>query len=78
MKPNYKNWVPKGMVVSFVCGTVVAAVALIAVMRALTGTLRIVFGILLGLLTAVLVILSLFFININNTFSYDGRKQFDR
>ena len=78
MKPNYKNWVPKGMVVSFVCGTMVAAVVLIAVVRALTGTLRTVFGILLGLLTAVLVILSLFFININNTFSYDGRKQFER
>ena len=78
MKPNYKNWVPKGMVVGFLAGTVVDAVALAVVLNLQSGTVRTVLGVLLGILLAVLVAASIFFINLYNTFSYDGKKQFAR
>ena len=78
MKPNYKNWVPKGMVVGILAGTVVAAAVLAAVLAMLTGTVRTVLGVLLGLLLAVLVLTSIFFIHLYTTFSYDGKKQFAR
>lgn len=80
MKPNYKNWVPKGMVISFVIGTIVAAVLFIAVLMTdfLTGTTRTVVEVILGIGTLVLLACSAFFINLYNTFSYDGKKQFAR
>ena len=80
MKPNYKNWVPKGMVVGFLCGTAAVAVALAVVLMSnlVTGTLQTVLAAVLGVLVLVLVILDAFFINLYNTFSYDGKKQFAR
>ena len=80
MKPNYKNWVPKGMVVGFVAGTAVVAAVLAAVLmtQVLTGTVKTVVCVVLGVLLAVMVIACAFFINLYNTFSYDGKKQFAR
>ena len=78
MKPDYKNWVPKGMVVSFVCAAVVAAIALAVVLltELLGGTARTVTAAVLGVLLLVLVLASCFFINLYRTFSYNGKKQF--
>ena len=78
MKPNYKNWVPKGMVIGFLAGTAADAVALAIALNTLSGTLRTVLGIVLGILLAVLALLSIFFVNLYTTFSYDGKKQFAR
>ena len=78
MKPNYKNWVPKGMVIGFICGTVAEAVVFLAALQLLEGTLRTVLGAVLGILLAVLIVTCIFFINLYNTFSYDGKKQFAR
>ena len=78
MKPNYKNWVPKGMVVGFLCATAADAAALALVLHLTGGTLKTVLGIVLGVLLALLILASLFFVNLYNTFSYDGKKQFAR
>ena len=80
MKPDYKNWVPKGMIISFEAGTVIAGVLFLAVLLTdfLSGTARTVAELILGAGTIVLLVCSVFFINLYNTFSYDGKKQFAR
>lgn len=80
MKPNYKNWVPKGMVVGFLCGTAATAALLAVVLLTdfLSETARLVIGILLGVLLFILTIASGFFINLYRTFYYDGKRQFAR
>ena len=80
MEPNYKNWVPKGMVISMVVGTVVAALLWVFVVAGgfLNGTLRTVVEFILGLGVLALAISSIFCINLYTTFSYTGKKQFSR
>ena len=80
MKPDYKNWVPKGMVISFEAGTIIAAVLFLVVLLTdvLSGTARTVVEVILGIGTLLLLVFSIFFINLYNTFSYDGKKQFAR
>lgn len=80
MKPNYKNWVPKGMLVGFMAGTVVLGVLVAAVLLTglLCGAAKTVVAVILGILFVVMLIASLFFLNLYNTFSYDGKKQLAR
>lgn len=80
MKPNYKNWVPKGMVVGFLCGTAATATLLAVVLLTnfLSETFQLVIGILMGILLFVLTIASCFLINLYRTFSYDVKRQFAR
>ncbi len=78
MKPNYKNWVPKGMVVGFLCGTAATAALLAIVLLTdfLSKTVQLVVRFPLGILLFVLVFASCFLINLYRTFSYDGKRQF--
>ena len=78
MKPDYKNWVPKGMINGFLAGTMAAAAAWIIALFSLTGTAKTVTGWIFGILFIVLFLSSCFFINLYNTFSYDGKKQLAR
>ena len=80
MKANYKNWVPKGMIVGFICGAVAAAIVLALVLftELLTGTAKTVVAVLAGLAFVGLTGMSCFFIHLYNTFSYDGKVQFAR
>ena len=80
MKPNYKNWVPKGMVIAACVITAVLAAALAAVCMTgfPEGTARTVTIWILAVLTAVGILLSAFYVNLYTTFSYDGKKQLSR
>ena len=80
MKPNYKNWVPKGMVVGLCISAVVSGILFAAVLLTdvLTGTAQTAAAVILGLLFLALTGASAFYINLYNTFSYDGRKQLSR
>ena len=80
MKPDYKNWVPKGMVYSFIAGTIVSAIVfmLVTTTSILSGNTKLICEIIFGILTLGLFISSVFFVNLYNTFSYDGKKQFAR
>ena len=71
MKPNYKNWMPKGMIWSFAAGTVVA-LALTLIIG--VGWLKI----FLLILTLVLAGVTVWTVLMYRAFSYDGRRQMSR
>ncbi len=71
MKPNYKNWMPKGMIWSFTAGT---AVALALTLIISVGWLKI----LLLILTLVLAGVTVWTILMYRAFSYDGKRQMSR
>ena len=71
MKPDYKNWMPKGMIWSFAAGTSVAlALTLIVGISWLK--------ILLLILTLVLAGMTLWTVLMYRAFSYDGKRQMSR
>ena len=81
MKPNYKNWVPKGMVLCYLIGAVVFLIA--AVVFGVIGftqpaTWAIVLFAVSGLAAFVLAVVSAFILNMYNAFSYDGSRQLSR
>lgn len=71
MKPNYKNWMPKGMIGSFAAG---AAVALALTLIVGAHWLKILFLILTLVLAGVTVWTLLMY----RAFSYDGKRQMSR
>ena len=71
MKPNYKNWMPKGMIWSFAAG---AAVALALTLIVGANWLRI----LLLILTLVLAGVTVWTVLMYRAFSYDGKRQMSR
>ncbi len=71
MEPNYKNWMPKGMIWSFAAGTAVA-LALTLIIR--VGWLKI----LLLILTLVLAGVTVWTVLMYRAFSYDGKRQMSR
>ena len=80
MKPDYKNWVPKGMIIGFLAGAVAVAILLAVVVMGsfLAGTARTVVEVILWVGLVILIISSIFCINLYTTFSYNGKKQFAR
>ncbi len=78
MKPDYKNWVPKGMVGGFVAGTALALVLFVlfgATGLILHGTARLVCAIVLGLGTLVLLCMSVWMGALYRTFDYNGKRK---
>lgn len=71
MKPNYKNWMPKGMIGSFAAG---AAVSLALTLIVGANWLKILFLILTFVLAGVTVWTVLMY----RAFSYDGKRQMSR
>ena len=71
MKPNYKNWMPKGMIWSFAAG---AAVALVLTLIIGVGWLKV----LLLILTLVLAGVTVWTVLMYRAFSYDGKRQMSR
>lgn len=71
MKPNYKNWMPKGMIGSFAAG---AAVALMLALLVGANWLKIIFLIL----TLVLAGVTVWTVLMYRAFSYDGKRQMSR
>ncbi|MBR6869429.1 MAG: class I SAM-dependent methyltransferase [Bacteroidales bacterium] len=71
MKPNYKNWMPKGMIWSFAAGTA-AALALTLIVG--VNWLKI----LLLILTLVLAGVTIWTVLMYRAFSYDGKRQMSR
>ncbi len=71
MKPNYKNWMPKGMIRSFAAG---AAVALMLALLVGANWLKII----LLILTLVLAGVTVWTVLMYRAFSYDGKRQMSR
>ena len=79
MKPDYKNWMPKGMVYSFLfaalgCG---AAAAASGQLRP-GGTLRTVLTIAFGVIAVVFCGLTIWAVSMYRAFDYNGKRQMAR
>ena len=71
MKSNYKNWMPKGMILSFAAA---CAVCLVLALFIRLGWLRILF---LGA-TVILAFVTLWMVLMYRAFSYNGKRQMSR
>ncbi|MCR5193027.1 MAG: methyltransferase domain-containing protein [Bacteroidales bacterium] len=80
MKPNYKNWMPKGMIWSAAAGCAVClALALLFGLTTLTsGTWKTVLTILFAVGAAVCVVATVWMTLMYRAFSYDGKRQMSR
>lgn len=78
MKPDYKNWMPKGMVYGFLfaflgCGTAAAASSLF-----LDGTLKTVLTIAFAAITVIFCALAIWSVCMYHAFDYHGTRQMSR
>lgn len=81
MKANYKNWVPKGMVISVIIGTVIALICFLAVCFtgiAGEGTLHWILTVVFALALLICGGYSVFCIMWYRAFSYNGKRQLSR
>ena len=81
MKPDYKNWMPKGMVRSFIAGAAVCAVILLLLVFTgivPAGTLKTVLVILAAVLTAVFLGMAVWSVLMYRAFDYNGKRQMSR
>jgi ubiquinone/menaquinone biosynthesis C-methylase UbiE len=81
MKPNYKNWMPKGMILG-TFGGAVACLVLFLVFGVsgllATGALKTVLKIVFLVLTIVLALVALWMWLLYRAFSYDGKRQMSK
>ena len=81
MKPDYKNWIPKGMLVSLIAGTVLS-LALLLVFGVfgigVNGKLRIVLGVVFGIAFVVCAKYTEWCVYAYRSFSYDGERKLSK
>ena len=77
MKPDYKNWIPKGMLFSLIAGTMLS-LALLLVFGVfgigVGGKLRVVLGVVFGVAFVVCVKYTEWCVYAYRSFSYDGEQ----
>ena len=79
MKPDYKNWMPKGMVCAFLAAFLGCAAALAAVSLALAdGTLKTILLIAFAVLTLVFCTMTIWSALMYRAFDYNGKRQMAR
>ena len=78
MKPDYKNWMPKGMVYSFLFTFLGCTVAAAAFQLLPGGTLRTVLTIAFGVIAVVFCGLSIWAVSMYRAFDYNGKRQMAR
>ena len=81
MKPDYKNWVPKGMCLSFWLGTVIAVILFLAFgvfSFGVSGTLHTVLFWIFLILSLVAVVVSVYMQYLYNAFNYDGKRKLSK
>ena len=81
MKPDYKNWIPKGMLVSLIAGTVLS-LALLLVFGVfgigVSGKLRIALGVVFGIAFVVCAKCTQWGVHAYRSFSYDGERKLSK
>lgn len=81
MKPDYKNWIPKGMLVSLIAGTVLS-LALLLVFGVfgigVRGKLRVVLGVVFGIAFVVCAKYTQWCVYAYRVFSYDGERKLSK
>ncbi len=78
MKPDYKNWMPKGMVYSFLFAALGCGAAAAAFYLLLSGTLRTVLTIAFGVIAVVFCGLTIWAAQMHRAFDYNGKRQMAR
>ncbi len=81
MKPNYKNWVPKGMVYGLTAGTVILLVGLIISLVLTKNTsmpVRIILNVVIGLAMLACAKGAQWSVCAYNKFSYNGKRQLSK
>lgn len=81
MKPDYKNWVPKSMVLGLTGGTAAALVLFLlfgATGAILQGTPRLICGIVLGIGTLVLLFFTVWMAVLYRAFDYNGKRRLSK
>ncbi len=81
MKADYKNWMPKGMVIGTACGAGIALILYIVfgiapVLQA--GTIKTVLGIVFLVLTILLILVTIWMFLMYRAFSYNGKRQMSK
>ena len=81
MKPDYKNWMPKGMVLSFFCGAVICLI--LFMIFGLSPVLpqeipKTILFIVFLLLTVILTGVTIWMYLMYKAFSYNGKRQMSR
>ena len=81
MKPDYKNWIPKGMLVSLIAGTVLSF-ALLLVFGVfgigVSGKLRIALGVVFGIAFVICAKYTEWCVYAYRSFSYDGERKLSK
>ena len=76
MKPDYKNWIPKGMIIAFLAAFLGCAVILVILTLAMTeGTLKTVLTVIFALLTLLFCVLTKWSILMYRAFDYNGKRR---
>jgi len=81
MKPDYKNWVPKGMIYGFAAGTGVLGILFVIaniIGRIIPNPFRIIIKIVLGLATIGFGAMTLWSILAYRQFSYNGKRKMSK
>ena len=81
MKPQYKNWVPKGMIVGFTCAAaflLAAAIFFAATGIIANGMLKWILAAVFGVAFMVVAGVSIWCIQAYAAFSYDGKRQLSK
>ena len=78
MKPDYKNWMPRGMVLSFAAAFAASAAALCIARLLAGGTLKTVLTVVFAVLAVFFCGLTLWSVFMYRAFSYNGKRQMSR
>ena len=81
MKPDYKNWIPKGMLFSLIAGTVLSLVLLLVFGVfgiGVSGKLRVVLGVVFGIASVVCAKYTQWCVYAYRSFSYDGERKISK
>ena len=81
MKPDYKNWIPKGMIFSLIAGTALS-LALLLVFGVfgigVSGKLRIALGVVFGIAFVICTMCTEWCVYAYRSFSYDGERKLSK
>ena len=78
MKPDYKNWMPKGMVYSFLFAALGCGAAAVAFGLLLNGALKTALTIAFGVIALVFCGLTIWAVSMYRAFDYNGKRQMAR
>ena len=78
MKPDYKNWIPKGMMLALILGTALSLILFIISVIFGIGALRIVLCVVFGLAFVIFYMFSEWSVCAYKSFSYDGKRKLSK